>query len=441
MTSSPPGPRSPSWIDSISPELQPTVARHSRESGRDRFFFVDDFVKAGPAAGGLCAALLFMACFRANAGEPLLGVLQATASRAADLRAAGMQLAVCELAWSRFEPSPGKVDPAYVAEIKDKIAAFRQAGQQLILDPGIQYPPAWLLDLPGSRFVNQYGDAFLNKSPGKNIANAVFNAAIRQRMAGYYALVFRELGSDFFAVRLGGGWYNELNYPPAKFRDHTNCYWAYDPIAQGRSPGLPEGVLPCPVPGWKPGTPGAPESARRFAEWYMESLRNYHDWQIASVHGLFPGRLMMMYPSWGIRPGQLDAAISANLSGTTPAESNGEIPGGFDFSRYIQGISLPGIIVHTTWVDADPGFGDDFGPDPAGWSPLHFLSSLARQHSPPLPVSAENTGGGGEQIMRLCHDRVTRHDAIVFLWAFEHDLTDNEGRGLRDFRKVFDAVH
>ncbi len=383
----------------------------------------------------LCAAVLFIPSLKAD--PALVGALQSTAGHAPELKSAGLELAVCELAWSRFEPSPGKVDPSYVAEIKSEIAAFHRAGQAVILDPGVQYPPEWILQLPHSRYVNQYQAPYIEKGPGKNIGNAVFNQAIRDEMAAYHAMVFSELGTDFYAVRLGGGWYNELNYPPAKFGQRTNCYWAFDPIAQGQLPGLPPGVAPCPVPGWKPGDKEPPGAARAFTGWYLDSLGNYHDWQIQSMREHYSGRLLMMYPSWGIRPGQLDAAIAKNLDGNTPAERNGEIQSGFDFSRFIHGIADPDVLVHTTWIDSAPGFGDDFGSDPAQWSPLHFLSSLARQHTPPLAVSAENTGGGDKAVMILCRDRVNLYGAKVFLWAFESDLLRRDRQGLHDFKRVF----
>ena len=57
----------------------------------------------------------------------------------------------------------------------------------------------------------------------------------------------------------------------------------------------------------------------------------------------------MMYPSWGIRPGQIDAAVADQLAGKTSAEVNGELPRGFDFARFIHGITDPDVIVYCTW--------------------------------------------------------------------------------------------
>lgn len=367
-----------------------------------------------------------------------LGVLQATGARAEALSQGGVELAVVGVSWDRFEPSHGVLAAEYVASLRAEIAALRGAGLEVILDLGVQYPPDWLFETPGSRYVNQFGEAYVDPSPGKNVANAVFNAAIREAQAMFYARVLAELGTEFYALRLGGGWYNELNYPPHEFADQRNCYWAFCERAQGKAPGLPEGVPPCPVAGWQPGgsTTGL-ETARRFAEWYMEALRNYHDWQITTLRALYPGRLMMLYPSWGIRPGQLEAAIAGGLAGTTPPERNGEIQRGFDFARFVRGITDPHVVLTSTWTDADPSFGDDASEDPAVWSPPHYLSSLARAHSPPLELAGENTGGGGPEVARLCAERSRSHGLTVFLWAFQEDLFNGEAPDLADLRAEF----
>jgi hypothetical protein len=164
---------------------------------------------------------------------PMIGVLQPSPDRTAQFAAAGVRHVVLSISWDRWEPAPDKIDPGYVRQLSEETAAYRRAGLQVVLDPGIQYPPEWLRQLPDARYQNQYGDLYVDRASGKNIANTVFNAA----------------------VRLGGGWYGELNYTDPTFAKRPNGYWAFDPIAQGTQSGLPAGMQPCPVPGWKPGTP------------------------------------------------------------------------------------------------------------------------------------------------------------------------------------------
>lgn len=367
-----------------------------------------------------------------------IGVLQATPDQSSTLANAGVTLTVLSVSWDRFEPSAGTHDPTYLRRLRSDCAAFRRAGLQIVLDPGFQYPPAWLFELPDSRYRNQHGDIFTDCSPGKNIPNPVFNAAIRARQASHLGALFRELGTDFHAVRLGGGWYNELNYPPAAFQNRTNCYWAYDALAQGTKPGLPTGMTACPVPGWKPGEYSPDHaSARRFLDWYLASLQNYHDWQITTTRQLYSGPLVMMYPSWGIRPGQIESAIAGDLAGQTSPEKNGEIQRGFDFSRFIDGIRDPRVGVHCTWLDANPSWSDETSRDPVRWTPLHFLSALARKHTPPLILTAENTGGGGPEVLRLCAERTLAFDVKSVFWAFSPDLFDGRPPELKDLRPAF----
>lgn len=367
-----------------------------------------------------------------------LGVLQPRPEFSPQLAAAGVSLVVLGVSWERFEPAAGHPDPDCVRRLRDELAAYRRAGLQVVLDPGFQYPPAWLFRIPDSRYRNQYGGLFTDRGSGMNVANSVFNAAVRDRQADHLRNLFRELGTGFFAVRLGGGWFNELNYPPPRWEERDNGYWAFDPLAQGEKPGLPAGIAACPVPGWKPGdaSPGH-ASARRFLDWYLACLHNYHDWQIATVRRHYAGPLMMMYPSWGIRPGQLEPAVDGDLSGLTSPEKNGELQRGFDFARFIGGIRDPRVWVHCTWLDANPAWSDETSSDPARWSPVHYLSALARSHTPPLSVSAENTGGGGPEVLRLCAERSRTFALDSLFWAFAPDLFDGQPPELADLRPAF----
>lgn len=379
----------------------------------------------------------FAACLLAVSAraEPFqLGILQPTPARAAELKAAGVSHVVFAVSWDRFQPKPDTIGTAYVAQLRADADAYRAAGLRLVLGLGVQYPPDWLRNLPDARFVNQHGDAYINRASGKNVVNFVFNNALRERQRDYLAALFKHLGTDWAGVRLGGGWYGEVNYPDASFAGKSNCYWAFDAFAQGAKPGLPAGVKPSPVRGWKPGDPSTDHaSARLFIDWYLDSQKNYHDWQIASVRRHYAGPLMMLYPSWGIRPGQLDAAIAADLAGTTPAEKNGEIQRGFDFARFIGGIRDPHVWVQCTWLDSNPEWSDEASSDSARWSPPKYLASLARQHRPPLRVTAENTGGGGVPALNLTAKRVRELKLDGLYWAFGPDLFDGKPPELADF--------
>src|SRR5687768_11365038 len=136
----------------------------------------------------LTAVLLLAASALSHAQSPTraqlhLGTLQSTPEHAQRMMQAGVELATLELGWNRFEPSPGAVDAEYIREVKARMETFQSAGIKVVLDLGVQYPPAWLLEQPGARYVNQYGDSFVDSSLGKNIANSVFNARVRELQA------------------------------------------------------------------------------------------------------------------------------------------------------------------------------------------------------------------------------------------------------------------
>ncbi len=363
--------------------------------------------------------------------HPLIGTLESEPAHLPALNDAGVQAVVVGISWDQCEPAEGQFSEPALKILQQKIAAFRAAGKSIVLDLGVQYPPEWVFRFPSSHFVNQYGDSFLAK-PGSGDCgvNLVFSQEMRDKFEAYVGRIFAEIGTDYAAVRLGGGRYGELGYPGSTFQHHTNCYWAFDPIAQSPAPGtaLPSGVQPCPVRGWLPGQASAQhDSARHFLNWYMDSMKNYHDWQIATLRKYYPGPLFMLYPSTGgLRPGQLNAAINDDANGSTGPEKTGEVGRGYDMARFVAGITDPQVVVYSTWIDGFFG-SDNSSPDPARWSPGHYLASLAAAHQPPLLVGGENTGSPDDVAnLRLAFQRVRDDRLCVMFWAFERTLFDGK---------------
>ena len=351
--------------------------------------------------------------------------------RAAADRKAGMTIAVLSACWNQLEPVQGEWSPVATKKLHAELAAFRKAGLAVSVDLGLQYPPSWVFTLPDCRFKNQYGADYVATNPGGNGFNTVFSAANRTLVEQYVARFFKEFGSDFQSVRLGWGYYGELTFPIHHFAatpdepERSNCYWGFDDIAQGRKAGLPAGLPACPVAGWKPGEPAPTREAERFLDWYLGALQNFHDWQIALVRTHFPGRLCMLYPSWGIRPGWIQAALAGGLSGKTSPEINGEIQRGYDFARFVRGIQDSNVVVYCTWLDARTSPADaDSGPNPADWSPIRYLTSLARAHQPALAVWGENTGPGRRDQCAVSFRRARENGLIGLVWAFDPQLHD-----------------
>jgi hypothetical protein len=373
----------------------------------------------------ICSIVVLVACVATRAESPIFGTLQSEPERAKRNHEAGVRLAVLSLAWDRYEPRDGNFDPAYAEAMKQRLAAFRAAGQAVMLDLGMQYPPAWVLELPNARVVDQFGQPYIGDRPGAGGANGVFNQNVRDRQAAYVARALADLGTDFHSIRIGWGYYGELQFPPHVFNDKKNCYWAFDDIAQGRAQGHPPTLAACPVPAWKPGDASPDHAkARQFIDWYLDAMRDYQQWQIATVRKHFRGTLCVLYPSWGIRPGQIDAAVADDLSGRTSPEINGELPRGVDFVRQVGAIDDDKVVVYTTWLDSDPKFGDDDSKNPEAWSPAHYLSHLAASHPRKLATMAENTGPGTKAALKLSMQRLKQFNISGLVWAFEGDLYD-----------------
>ncbi len=260
-----------------------------------------------------CCVTLQSACGESTSGEPFVGILQNTRTHFASNYDASVRMGILSLHWTRFESVDGGRDAAYIAEKHAELDALKKAGFRVMLDFGTQYAPAWIDDLPNSRFINQYGDAY-SGGIGETGVNAVFNGAVRQKVGSYLDAVLKEFGGEVEIVRLGLMRYGEIGYPHSSFKGHVNSYWAFDDIAQGKTNGLPAGMAACPVPGWLPGQSSEDNNeARQFANWTLAALQNYHDWQIDFVGERFEGKMAMLYPSWGTRGNWLEEAVKGNL--------------------------------------------------------------------------------------------------------------------------------
>jgi len=247
---------------------------------------------------------------------------------------------------------------------------------------------------------------------------------MRSLAFAYIQSVFANFGTDFAAVRLGGGHWGELTYPLHTIGGRTNLYWAYDHNALASSP----------VPAWRPGQPSPNGEAATFANWYLDALAVYQNWQIATLRQSYGGPLMMLYPSWGMRPGQLGQAIVGNLGGTTSPEINGEMQRGYDFARLVSRINDPNVVVTTTWLDADAT--RDTGANPDDWSTIEYLASLANAHPLHLAVAGENAGQGSAAVMRLAGDQMQRYGLVALLWSRESELLGGAYATLDDYKRL-----
>ena len=338
---------------------------------------------------------------------PWLGVLQATPGNAGAEAAARVTAGELELSWSQYEPQPGVFDGTYIAAARSRLAGLRQAGLQVTLDVGLQYPPGWVFSLDATtRFVDQYGDAW-HGSLSEDVPNAVFDSAVRAAEAAYIAHVAADLGSNVAAVRAGGLLQDELRYPDAAYNGHTNCYWAFDGAAQAVSP----------VPGWRPGQPDSTK-ASLFLTWYLHSIDGFESWLLGTYRASFPTAwLQLLMPSWGLRPGDTDAAVQHDLDGSTPPATWGTLEMGLDWSNQAAALAAdPHVMLYSTWLER----GDD-GTTPTTLGPAHYLVSLAA----PLgrPVAGENaTASDSITTMQTIVQRVKSWGLVGLMWLDEPSL-------------------
>ena len=304
-----------------------------------------------------------------------IGLLEPAGRLYAEEAQAGIRLASIELTWDQAEPGNGVYDESYFARVQGQIAAARAAGLSPVLSLGLQYTPGWVFDLdPASRYVDQYGDVWSDSpASGQGVANLVFSPALRAAAASYIDKVFAEVGTDFAAVRWGGGLpYDEVRYPDCP-AGRTNCYWAFDANARSLNP----------VPGYIPGR-GDPSQAGVFLNWYLSSIQNYIRWGLGVIRSAYSGEIDVLLPSWGIRPGDIPSAVQANLDGTSSRTA--EIARGLDWVNQLQAYAAYGnVVAWSTWANRQ----DDWT-DPQSWSPVHYISSILPST---VRLGGENTFG------------------------------------------------
>jgi hypothetical protein len=262
-----------------------------------------------------------------------------TSSQLSDLAVRGLRVTLVEMSWANAEPHEGVWNESYFDSVRQQAAAMRALGLKPILNFGMHHAPAWLLAKPAARFVNQNGAAYT----ASDEANLVFTKSLRGYAEQYLGKLFTELGSDWFAIRVGGGHWGELQYPGQKGTDGKWQWWAFDQSALSQSP----------VPSYRP-CAGSAAQAGSFLGWYLDALTDFQNWQVASVRRYYTGPIAVLYASWGMRSGDFDKAVAGNLCGTSSAEINGEVQRGFDHARHVGAVTDKGVAVWGTWAD-QPG--------------------------------------------------------------------------------------
>jgi len=319
----------------------------------------------------------------ADTGRPVFGTLVSLPEHSTDEARAGVRAAMVELSWKQFEPSPGQFDQDYIRSMQARVESLQSTGRTITLGLGMHDPPAWLLALPDSRFVDQSGE--VSAEP-----NLVFNQQLRaeaQRYLGQVAAEF-DLG-DMEAIRLTSGGNSEVLYPSG------GNYWAFDQNAQNGE-NLPPSMAPNPAPGWRPGDEGLTDAqVRQWADWYIGALADVVAWQINVLSQLgYHGRYQVVTPGSGVQPSDYEEALHQRLP-------PGLLGQGAAWQVFYRGLPRRADIVAYISSVADGSGGDDSctlddrmvaltAPETDRWSATRWISRLADEYG--FGKSGENPG-------------------------------------------------
>ena len=317
---------------------------------------------ASSAALAVVLAVVLAGCTAARATPARasleIGVLATSCApdRAAALVGVGVRRAVLDIAWDRYEPRPDAFDAGYAAQVRRQVEACERAGIALVLGPGMQYPPDWVLDLPSGTYRDPAGEP-----AAPPVANLVFSSAVRDAAARYLTRLDADLGLErFAAVRIGTTETGELGYPGPAAGGPGAAFWAFDDAAQG-GPGRPDGVAPSPLPGWVPGDDawrGAPvtsDQVQGWFRWYSDALVAAVDWQVGELRGLgFGGDVHLPVAGRGVLPAELATAVVRRLGRADP---DGGLGRGLDYPAQFAALARldaadPGhLVVDVTGLD------------------------------------------------------------------------------------------
>ena len=91
------------------------------------------------------------------AAAPSWGMFSVPTPVPSGLYTGGVRVVVLEMSWANAEPTDNSFNASYFQSLRNRLAAYRAAGFQVVLNMGMHHAPPWLLAKPNARFVNQDG--------------------------------------------------------------------------------------------------------------------------------------------------------------------------------------------------------------------------------------------------------------------------------------------
>jgi hypothetical protein len=381
----------------------------------------------------------------------LFGTLATDANVAAREYAAGLRLAHIDLAWNRYEPQSGEFDDDYIVSMRSTVEKLRAAGMGVVLSTGLQQPPAWVMDLDGSAYVDQYGVS-------SNVLNLTFSQRVRNSVRDYLSRVVQDFDpASFWAVRIGSGGNVESLYPDEQdSAGHVSAYWAFDANAQM---GLdrPRSIPPSPYPGWKPGErtyggqPFTETQVQQWFEWYVGALVDGINWQIATYKALgYTGEFQVLMPGLGTRPTEYRVAIADYLGGA--GDANHTLGRAAIWNLVIDKlVDRQNVVIYVSSVADGSGKDDLCQPDDRSisldnptidyWSATRWISYNADRYQ--MRKSGENPGQRdqpvlyGPGMLRAALRQVDACGLQSLMWAHDFNLyAPNPAITLTDYARA-----
>jgi len=393
----------------------------------------------------------------------LFGTLETDPARAAQECVAGVRVATQTVGWQNYERSAGVFNEAYMDDVMGRMKKDLAAGMKIVLSPALHYPPAWVMNLPGARYINQYGVAApITWARGYEEPNFIFSQTIRNQAALFEAHVMQRLAAviglkNIWAVRYVNGSIGETIYPPAADQHgHTNSYWAYDVNAQGRDAGdRPAGIPANPFPGWQPGEAtyqDQPFSTLQVEQWYTWYLNahiefvNWHTNLYRDPHGInYQGYLILLTPGFGARAFEYTASIAHYLDGSQ--DVNATVARAAVWYKLFPALSARTKVIAyvSSLADSSGSPADnlcrggeaqvDYTTDPQvnNWSAARYITGLADKYG--MLKNGENPGSGdpnrrptnqnGLQTMQIAAAQMQSCHFQGMFWAHDINLYDD----------------
>jgi hypothetical protein len=113
------------------------------------------------------------------------------------------------------------------------------------------------------------------------------------------------------------------------------------------------------------------------------------------------------------------------------------IQSGHDFARQVSAIEDGNVLLTATFLDAPAC--RDTDQDPTHWSPMKYLSHLAKSNPAHPGLYGENTGAGSPEDMRIAVHQMRRYDLAGMAWYDEEQLFSDHNADLKHYEDVIES--